>query len=281
MRTLTHSSPEYPDLLREISSPPKQLFVTGELSDRPAIAIVGSRRATDYGRAITYQLAIELARAGLTIVSGLALGIDSVAHQAAVEAGGHTVAVMAGGLDEVYPSSNRSLAKAIQSSGGALVSEYAPGTPPFKQNFVARNRIIAGLSLATVVTEAPATSGALITANFALEQNRLVLAVPGNITSPSSAGPNNLIRSGAQAITSASDILAALDLTVATSLPAPQAKSREEAAILDLLGQGVTSGEELIARSGFTASQFAQIVSLMEITGKVRNLGAGQWVTRK
>ncbi len=282
IKELAYRAASYPDLLREIKHPPKHLFVKGELSTSPAIAIIGSRKPTTYGLRVTYRLASELAKAGISIVSGLALGIDSAAHRGALEAAGHTVAVMAGGLDKVYPPSNQDLAKQIIQSGGALISECEVGTGAFKQNFVARNRIIAGLSLGVVVVEASAHSGALITANFALEQNRIVMAVPGNITSLASAGPNNLIRMGAQAVTSASDVLAGLDLVeVGNHKPNPKAASGKEAKILELLESGLSDSEALIKASELSPSEFAQVITLMEISGKIRNLGAGQWVIRK
>jgi DNA processing protein len=278
---ITYSNSQFPDQLREISSPPKQLFMLGKLADVPLVAIVGTRRPTDYGKQITYQLATELASAGVGIVSGLALGIDAIAHQAALEAGGYTIAVMAHGLDTIYPASNRALGHRILKQGGAIVSEYQEGTETFKSNFVARNRIVSGLSRAVVIPEADAASGSLITANFALNQDRTVMAVPGNITSPRSAGPNNLIKVGAVPVTSASDILAALDLeSEAIMSQSASAKSAEEAKLLELLENGVTNSQELIEASALSASQFANVISLMEITGKVRNLGAGTWIKR-
>lgn len=275
---LSYNQTNYPDLLRQIASPPKELFVLGKLPVIPSVAIVGSRQATDYGKQITYKLASDLARSGIAIVSGLAYGIDAVAQQAAVENGGVAIAVLAHGLNQIYPVSNRGLAKLILKNG-ALVSEYPEGVEPRKWHFVARNRLISGLSKAVIITEANASSGSLITANFALEQNRLVMAIPGNITSPRSAGPNNLIKSGAIPITDASDVLAALNLNAISSQPV-KAESREEASVLEFLNQGISSSQELIEKTGLSASQFANIISLMEITGKVRNLGAGQWVSR-
>jgi DNA processing protein len=277
--TISLQSANYPKLLREIHNPPQPLYVQGELPAGPCVAVVGSRRISDYGKRVTYQLAYQLAQAGLVIVSGLALGADGVAHRAALDAGGQTIAVLGSGIDRLLPSSNRSLAEAIIKSGNAVISEYEPGTPPSKGSYPARNRIIAGLSLAVIVTEAAAHSGSLITANFALEQNRLVMAVPGNITSLLSAGPNNLIKSGALPVTDSTDVLAALDLAAVSHTPV-KAASREEAKILELLAQGISATDELIAASGLTASEFANVISLMEISGKVRNLGAGSWVAR-
>ena len=277
--TSNYQSSDYPILLREIASPPGKLYYKGQLPrDAATVAVVGSRKPTDYGRQVTYQLAYELARAGVVVVSGLAFGIDQVAHQAALDAGGVTLGVLACGLDQIYPKAHHALGQQILKQG-ALISEYPAGTPALKQNFIARNRIIAGLSLAVVVTEAAAGSGALITANFALLNNRQVLAVPGNITSLLSAGPNNLIKSGATPVTSSSDILAAINAEIVEPVKAKPA-NEAEATILQLLDEGLNSSQDLIERSGFSASQFANTISLMEITGKVRNLGAGNWIAR-
>jgi DNA processing protein len=275
---LNYKSSLYPKTLFEISHPPKQLFVLGKLSTGPAVAIVGSRNPTEYGRQTTYDLAYQLAQAGVCIVSGLAYGIDAIAHQAAVDAKAPTIAVLGCGLDRIYPAGHRQLALKILEHG-ALVSEHSEGTPALRHHFPARNRIIAGLGQAIIVTEANASSGALITANFALEQNRLVMAVPGNITSPRSAGPNNLIKAGAIPVTDSSDVLAALDLEASSTKPV-KADSKEEALLLELMHQGAHTSQQLIEQSGLTASQFANIISLMEISGKVRNLGAGQWMSR-
>jgi DNA processing protein len=276
---ISYNNKLYPDMLREIASPPKQLYVRGELPPGPYVAIVGTRRITDYGKRVTYQLAGELAAAGAVIVSGLALGVDGVAHRAALEARGKTIAVLAGGLDRIYPSSHTQLANQIELNG-ALVSEYAPGEEAYKSNFVARNRIVAGLSLALIVTESPASGGSLITAKFALNEGREVFAVPGDITRESSAGANNLLRTGqAGAVTSASDIIAMLNLNKISHKPV-KAQSKEEALILELLDQGHNSSDALIRESKLSSGQFANIITLMEISGKVRNIGAGQWMNR-
>lgn len=273
------SSKNYPQLLREISSPPKGLYVLGDIPDLPMIAIVGTRMPTDYGRMVTYNLAKGLARAGFCLVSGLALGIDSVVHRAAVESGGYTIAVLGSGVDEIYPRTNRQIYNDILSGHGAVVSEYPPKTKPFKSYFPARNRIIAGLSMAVVVTEADSKSGSLITANFALQQNKHVMAVPGNINSPRSVGPNNLIKLGASLVGDYTDVLALLELKLPTDVTTRvKADSREEAQILELLGSEALSTEQLIARSGQEAATVASTISLMEITGKIRNIGAGIWI---
>lgn len=281
INSLTLRTNGYPVLLKEIASPPKKIYTLGSLpAEKPYIAIVGSRRVTPYGREVTKTLAHDLAKCGVVIVSGLALGVDASAHQAAIDAGGQTIGVLACGLNQIYPASNRNLAKRILERGGGLISEYAEGTPPLKHHFPARNRIITGLSMAVIITEAAAHSGALISANFALEQNRLVMAVPGNITSKLSEGSNNLIKSGAIAVTNASDVLAALDMEV-PELKAKIAKpaSAEEAVILEFLANEITDGEEMLTKSGWDIAKFNQVLTLMEISGKVRNLGGGKWIS--
>lgn len=282
IKTTNRGSKVYPALLSEIANPPQKLYYLGNLpGEHPCVGIVGSRKATAYGKEGTHRLAYDLASCGITIISGLALGIDSIAHQAALEAGGKTIGVLACGLNEIYPASNRDLAKRILAKGGALLSEHPVGTPPLKHHFPARNRIISGLSLAVIITEAAAESGSLITGGFALEQDRLVMAVPGNITSASSAGTNNLLKAGAMAVTEARDVLTALDLEV-PELKAKIAKpaSKEEAVILELLAEEITDAEELIGKSGWDTAKFNQVITLMEISGKVRNLGAGKWISR-
>jgi DNA processing protein len=200
----------YPVNLRNVADPPPVLFIRGNLShaDGLAVALVGTRRATSYGKAVAERLTRDLACAGVTLISGLARGIDTVVHRAAIQAHGRTIAVLGNGLDQVYPAENAGLArKIVETSAGALVSEFAPGIPPDAVNFPRRNRIISGLSLATVILEAGEPSGALITADFALEQGRDVLAVPGSIFSPTCAGTNQLLKQGATPVTSADDIL--------------------------------------------------------------------------
>jgi len=213
---LTLQDPTYPENLRHVADPPPVLFTRGTLcpNDAVAVALVGTRRATPYGKAVAERFATDLAQAGVTVVSGLARGVDTAAHRAAIRAGGRTIAVLGNGLDQVYPSENHNLARGIVTADkGALVSEFAPGVPPDAVNFPRRNRIISGLSRLTVIVEAGEKSGALITADFALEQGRDVLAVPGSILSPSSAGSNYLLKQGAMPVTSAEDILEALGVS--------------------------------------------------------------------
>jgi len=276
---ISHNSSQFPDILRQLEQVPQSINILGNLPKDGLVGIVGSRRPTPYGERVTYQLASELARAGAVIVSGLAIGIDSIAHRAALDVGGITVAVLAHGLDRIYPSRHRALAAEILKSGGALVSEYDTGTPPLPHQFAERNRIIAALSAAVIVTEAAEKSGALITARDALTLGRTVMAVPGNITSAFSAGPNNLLRTGATPITSSTDVIVALGFHAREAVPV-SAQSAEEATVMRLLEDGVNTSEELIEKSSLSAASFANVISLMEITGKVRNLGAGNWVIR-
>lgn len=279
MQRIEFKSNNFPLLLRDIAAPPKELYLVGAIPDLPMVAIVGSRAITEYGQYMTYRLAYDLAKAGMCIVSGMALGVDAIAHKAALEAGGSTLAVLAGGLDNPSPRSNYRLFERIVESGGGVISEYPEGTTPFKQNFPARNRIIAGLSLCTIITEANASSGSLITANFALQANRMVMAVPGNVTSPRSAGPNNLLKLGAKPVTDAVDVLAELGLeSTVVKAKKVRAESAQEARIMELIEAGHHTTDALITRSEIDPSQIASILSLMEITGKVRNIGAGQWI---
>lgn len=279
IQQINYNDNTFPALLRTIATPPKKLFCLGTIPDLPMVAIVGTRRPTNYGRQVTYRIAADLAQAGICLVSGLAYGIDTIVHQAALQAGGMVVAVLGTPLDTIYPAANRNLAKEILKNDGAIISEYAVGTTTQRFNFPARNRIIAGLSLAVVVTEADASSGSLITANFGVTNNRLVMAVPGNVNSQRSAGPNNLLKTGAKPVTDAVDILAELELVSPKLAPkSVQADSKEEAKIIELINGGINTTHDLIEQTNINASQISSILSLMEITGKIRNMGAGQWI---
>src|SRR5439155_13566721 len=227
---LTWETEGYPKRLRELDDAPPVLYALGELSaaDDWAVGVVGTRRATSYGREAATQLSSGLAESGVTVVSGLAHGIDTVAHKAALDAGGRTIAVLGSGLDVIYPYENRQLVRRILDEGvGAVITEYPLGTQPDAMNFPPRNRIISGMSLGVLVVEAGEKSGALITVTFALEQGRDVFAVPGPITSRVSEGTNNLLKLGAKCVTSARDILEELNIDMvsehveaARSLPA-------------------------------------------------------------
>lgn len=273
-------SPVYPHRLSHIPDAPEQLFVSRDITDildKPTLAIVGSRKVTPYGRHVTDMLAREAANQGITIVSGLALGIDAIAHHAAVAEQGATIAVLPCGLDTIYPTSHHQLATQIMNQGGALISEYPAETPPFKLNFIARNRIVSGLADAVLITEAASKSGTLHTANFALEQGKTVMAVPGNITSEQSHGTNNLIKMGATAVTSIEDILAAMNLQIDTAQRQIFGDTEEENSILQLLNSGVSDSSELLSISKLPASAFNQALTMLEINGKIRPIGAGHW----
>jgi DNA processing protein len=281
VKKLTIIDNAYPSVLRDIAGPPLTLFYKGAdpsgWLDRPRVAIVGSRAVTPYGKQVTARLAGELAEQGIVIISGLALGIDGIAHQACLEAGGTTVAVLAGGVDKLYPATHASLGNRILEQGGTIMSEYPEGTPHHKAYFISRNRIVAGLADALLITEAAERSGTLHTARFALEQGREVLAVPGNITSLASAGTNNLIKTGATPVTSVDDVLYVLGIQKAAAKPAVRGSNADEQAILELLGAGIGSGAELLVRSCLPAPLFNQTLTMLEISGKIRALGNNLW----
>lgn len=274
----------YPEKLEELNTPPDPLYAVGNLKlleeDRKWVAIVGTRYPTMYGEEVTRMLASELAAAGVMIVSGLALGIDAITHKAVTDQGLATVAVQARGLDEIYPKENLLLGREIITQNGLIVSEYKKGVGAYKQHFIARNRIVAALADIVIVTEADLESGTRHTVRFALELGKTVMAVPGPINSSRSAGPNNLLRTGSIPVTGASDVMAELNLKSGLNLMPIKAESKEEQILIDLIKEGTNQSEELIARSKMTASEFANIISLMEISGKVTNLGAGVWTLR-
>jgi DNA processing protein len=276
---LTLSSPLFQNYLAHLADPPKQLFYAGELTgveDRPKVAIVGSRKVSPYGRAVTEKIASELAKGGAVIISGLALGVDSLAHKATLQAGGTAIAVLPSGVDTIYPAAHVGLARQIIDRGGALISEYPNGSLPQKYQFIARNRLIAGLADVVILTEAADKSGSLHTANFALEQGKTVMAVPGNITSPNSVGTNNLIKAGAMPVTEAGDVWHALGVEP-TQQSTTFAENPEEAVVLQLLQAGVTDTAELLEKSRLDPSVFNQTLTMLEISGKIRSHGSGQW----
>lgn len=272
---------DYPEPLRHIHSPPAELFWTGaapqELISRPKVAIVGSRKASFYGKQVTERLAGELARAGVVIISGLAFGIDATAHQAALSVGGCTVAVLPAPLDKIYPAAHHNLAKQIVAEAGTLVSEYPPGSEIYKENFIARNRIVSGLADVLVITEAAKNSGSLHTARFALEQGKTVMAVPGNIYSPSSEGCNNLINNGAAVVRNADDIFLALNLKPKVSAVKKIFKGTpDEQLLFDLISGGTSDQENLAARSGMSGQTLNSALSMLEINGYVK-AESGHW----
>jgi DNA processing protein len=272
IRHLRRGAVGYPPLLARIPDPPVRLWLRGDAEvdvlGRPAVAIVGARACSGYGRSVTRRLAAEAAACGVVVVSGLARGIDGEAHRGALAAGGTTVAVLGCGVDRDYPAAHAELARAIVDQGGLIVSEYEPGTEPAPWRFPARNRIIAGLARATVVVEARERSGALITADFALEDGREVLAVPGEITSALSAGTNALLRQGATPATSAADVLEAIGIRPE---PAQVAETNEPAAaaVLDALAAGAATPDEIARASGLNAGVLAAALAMLELAGSV------------
>ncbi len=281
-RVIIRHDSAYPKRLRTIPYAPFVLYVLGDagLLETRGVAVVGTRRASEYGRLAARKLAGDLAAAGVTIVSGLALGIDSVAHGAALDAGGNTTAVLGCGLDVAYPGRNRSLRARI-ARHGALVSEYPLGTQPEAGNFPARNRIISGLSLATVVVEAGVKSGALITARYALDQGRDVFAVPGSIFQPGCAGANALLGAGAGVALSADDVLTALDLTqvevqetVRHTLPADPIEDM----LLGSLGAEPLHIDALGRATGLDSAAVTRALSLMELKGLAQHTGGMRWI---
>lgn len=271
-------SADFPEKLHNIPNPPKVLYVRGRLPDqnRLHVAIIGSRKPTAYGKEVTLRLAENLARRGAVIVSGLALGVDAIAHQGALNVGGTTVAVLAGGVDNPSPYTNRHIAQQILDSNGAIISEYEPGIPPRAFNFPIRNRLVSGLCDILILTEASERSGTMNTVSHALAQGRDVYAVPGNISSPSSRGCNRVIAQGATPIVDIDEFIGQLfpEKTEAAML---FASTPDEQTILDLLKSGIRDGEELHEKSGLSAAVFAQTMSMLEIQGVIRPLGANQW----
>lgn len=278
---LTWEDAGYPERLRHIYAPPPVLYLRGTLDpNEPMVALVGTRRPTPYGREVARRLAGDLARNGVTVVSGLAVGIDTEAHRAALAAGGRTVAVLACGVDRVYPPSNRRLAEEIVAHG-ALVSDYPPGTLPEPRNFPPRNRIISGLSLGVVVVEAGERSGALITCDFAAEQGREVFAVPGSIFSPTSRGCHDLIAQGARLVRGVEDILEELHLTRAVEQQEARQivpESAVEATVLGLLSAEPLHIDELGLQSGLPIPLLSSTLTLMELKGLVRHVGGMHYI---
>jgi DNA processing protein len=283
VRGLTWNDEDYPRRLKEVDDKPPVLFVRGDLrpQDEWAVAIVGTRRATPYGRQAAEHFATDLARQGITIVSGLARGIDAVAHRAALAAGGRTIGVMACGLDLVYPPEHAKLAQEIMKSG-ALVSDYPLGTQPRSEFFPRRNRILSAISLGVLVVEGDVDSGALITARIAIDQNREVFAVPGSIYSPTYRGANKLIREGeAKLVATAEDILEELNLTMTTH----QMELREvlpadptEAALLRVLTNQPVHIDEVQRASGLPIASVSGALAMLELKGMVRQVAPMSFV---
>jgi DNA processing protein len=278
VKVVTCHDADYPARLKEIYDYPPLFYIRGSLAaqDEWCLAVVGTRRATVYGRQVTEEVVADLARSKITIVSGLAKGIDSIAHHAALEAGGRTLAVFASGLDIVYPSENVNLARRIMQQG-AIISEYPLGTKPRAENFPRRNRIMSGLSLGVLVVEAGESSGAMITAHLAVEQNREVFAIPGSILAPTSQGTNQLIQEGAKLVRGYRDILEELNLTAA----AQQIEMKElmpatdtESLLLKRLSAEPVHIDEICRTSGLPISTVSSTLAMMELKGLVKQVGA-------
>lgn len=265
----------YPKMLREIYDPPALLYYKGEIqADSVNLAIVGSRKVTNYGVQATYDIAKYLANNQVCVVSGMAIGVDTIAHQATVDSHGKTIAVLGCGLDQIYPSRNVQLAKKIIEEGGAIITEKPIGVPPLRYNFPQRNRIISGLSLGVIITEATEKSGSLITATSALEQNREIFALPGSIYNLNSKGPNNLIRMGAKIITKPQDILEEIGVEITgKEKVAPKGANDEESSILTCLESEPKHIDTIIKETGLPQTKVSTTLTLMEISEKVKHAG--------
>lgn len=275
---ICYDEPDYPENLLQIFDPPPVIFIRGSVKslDKLAVAVVGSRKPSPYGLLVAEKFAKDLAVLGITVISGMARGIDTAGHKGALAGGGRTVAVLGCGLDVVYPRENKKLMDRIVDSG-AVISEYPLGTPPEPWHFPARNRIISGLSLGTIVVEAAEKSGALITADFALEQGRDVMAVPGNIVSPLSRGPHRLIKQGARLVEGAGDIIDEMGLerlfpTRKENAGGKVKMSVEEEALYNLLSLEPVSLDELIDRTGFPPQKVLAALMYLEIKGLTRKM---------
>ncbi len=280
-KVITGDSSDYPRLLREIHSPPIVLYVWGELTERDqhAIGVIGARRTTHYGTESAKKLSYQLAYAGLTVISGLARGIDTAAHQGALAAKGRTIAVIGSGLMKLYPPENAALAEKIRNGNGAVVSEFSMEIEPDRQTFPMRNRIISGWSHGILIVEAGLNSGALITASQALEQGRTVYAVPGHINAPSAQGSNRLIQQGAKLVMEASDILDDLEILLPDAKPAPEAAARplpemseDERGVYDAIEATETSIDEIAAKSQLPSSTVSSTLLRLELKRLVKQL---------
>jgi DNA processing protein len=278
---ITQDSPSYPKSLREIHAPPIVLYVWGELTDRDhhAIGIIGARRTTHYGTESAKKLAYQIAYAGLTVISGLARGIDTAAHQGALAAKGRTIAVIGSGLSKLYPPENQALAEKIRNGNGAIVSEFSMEVEPDRQTFPMRNRIISGWSHGILVVEAGLNSGALITASQAIEQNRSVYAVPGQINAPSAMGSNRLIQQGAKLVMDASDILDDLQILLPETKPSPEAAVRplpelttDERRVYDAIDSTETPIDQIATTSGLPSAVVSSALLRLELKRLVKQL---------
>lgn len=285
IKVITIEQDDYPDYLKNIYDPPMALYVRGEMKQEKVVAIVGSRKATSYGLGIAERLAYDLTKRGITVISGMARGVDSFAHRGALNAGGRTLAVLGCGPDIIYPPENGDLMEKIMASG-AVISEYLPGFPPIPQNFPARNRIISGISRGVVIIEANEKSGSLITANFALEQGREVFAVPGNVTSITSKGTNKLIKDGAKMVMDVEDIIEELNFfdifdynngggyTKESKKQNSMLESLQgdERSIAECLQQESLHIDLLAQKSGLSMQNVSAILVMLELQGVIEQL---------
>lgn len=278
---------KYINILTSVNKPPEKLYYIGTLPPKrqPTIAIVGTRKPTAYGKEVAYKFAYDLAKRGVIIISGLALGIDAIGHRACLDAGGTTIAVLGNGLHKIYPSTNRKLGEDIIDKGGSIISEFQEGVEPLPFNFLKRNRIISGLADAVIIIEAASRSGTLNTATHALNQGKDVFAVPGNITSPLSAGCNALLKQGAIPATSVEDILEVINLQNQenqnpSQISLPVGDTPLENVIIELLNQGVRDGDELQKQAKAEISDFNTALTMLEINGIIKPLGANKWCLR-
>lgn len=281
LNMVTLGSESYPPLLKETSSPPLGLYTKGEVSllNSPSLAVVGTRNHSTYAKTALSKIIGELCSSGLTITSGLAQGIDAIAHSLALEAGGKTIAVLGCGLDQIFPRINLPLANKILSSKNLIVSEYPIGTPPLKQHFPARNRIIAGISLGTFVVESREKGGSLITTRHALESNREVFALPGPINYETSAGTNSLIKQGAKLVSSAQDILEELSIELRKNSMKDVIENlnEEEKNIMEILKLEPLHIDTIIKKSKLTPQRVNPIITSLELKGLIKNTGGGIW----
>ncbi len=279
IKTVKKEDKDYPKKLKKIIDPPPVLYYRGNLDieNQPVLAVVGTRCCSDYGKQATMEIVADLSRIGFVIISGMAHGIDTIAHQTALDNGAKTIAVLGTGIDKksIYPRENVGLAEKIIEKGGAVISEFPPGTPGHKSNFPQRNRIISGLSLGTLVIEAKQRSGALITANHAFEQRKKVFALPGSIYSPNSRGCNYLIKKGAQLIEQAEDILKTLQLDLTISKKEIKPENRVEEMILNILkNKKAMHIDELIEKTELSSPEVSSTLTGLEMKKIIKNLGA-------
>ncbi|MDO4271869.1 MAG: DNA-processing protein DprA [Candidatus Saccharibacteria bacterium] len=281
IKKISPQNSEFLQRLQDIDTPPKCLWYVGKLPSRqPTVAIVGSRKPTSYGRAINIQITSELAQHGVVIVSGLAIGHDGLAHQACLDAGGTTIAVLGSGLEHIYPARNHNLANSIIENGGVLISEYEPTMPVLPHQFLERNRLISGLADIVIVIEAGERSGTLNTASHALVQGRDIMAVPGNITSPLSRGCNQLIAQGATPLLSAQDVLDRLHITTAQPTERDTKihfDSPDAQLVYNLILDDITDGDQLLEQSRLAVSEFTMALTMLELNGYIQPLGGNKW----